>query len=288
MLLLSQAPTGALSSKSCCCCSATASSSSSSIASAAPRPPLFSNRRPNFFSRAHPSRPPLSSSSSSSSRLALAKADDAVDAVPPAAREPPLAPPPPFGVGGGGGGGGDAVFAGREGVPLEGVIQFEKPSPASRLKKWGRVGLLAGGDVAALLVFAAIGRFSHGFPVFDLETLRTADPFVAGWFLGAYFLGGYAGDGRGENGLSKAVLSTIKSWAVGIPLGIAIRAVLSSHIPPYNFILVTMGSTGVLLIGWRTLLLSVLPNDKSKKSDVYRRGSPFELFELLTSLVRRW
>lgn len=45
-----------------------------------------------------------------------------------------------------------------------------------------RVGLLAGGDVVALLVFAAIGRFSHGFPVFDLETLRTADPFVAGMF----------------------------------------------------------------------------------------------------------
>lgn len=177
---------------------------------------------------------------------------------------------------------------GQESVPLEGVIQFEKPSSASRLKKWGRVALLAGGDVVALLLFAAIGRFSHGFPVFDLETLRTADPFIAGWFLGAYFLGGYAEDGRGENGLSKAVLSTSKSWAFGIPLGIAIRAVLSSHIPPYNFILVTMGSTAVLLIGWRTLLCSVLPNEESKKSDVYRRGSPFELFELLTSLVRRW
>ncbi|KAF8023072.1 hypothetical protein BT93_F0536 [Corymbia citriodora subsp. variegata] len=265
MLLLSQAPTGALSSKSCC----STSSPSSSIASATPRPPLFSNRRPNFFSRPRPSKP---------GRLALAKADDALDAVPP---RPPLAPPSPFD-------GGDTVFVGQESVPLEGVIQFEKPSSASRLKNWGRVALLAGGDVVALLLFAVIGRFSHGFPVFDLETLRTADPFVAGWFLGAYFLGGYAGDGRGENGLSKAVISTTKSWALGIPLGIAIRVVLSSHIPPYNFILVTMGSTAVLLIGWRTLLYSVLPNDKSKKSDVYRRGSPFELFELLTSLVRRW
>lgn len=177
---------------------------------------------------------------------------------------------------------------GQESVPLEGVIQFEKPSSASRLKKWGRVALLAGGDVVALLLFTAIGRFSHGFPVFDLETLRTADPFVAGWFLGAYFLGGYAGDGRGENGLTKAVLSATKSWTLGIPLGIAIRAVLSSHIPPYNFILVTMGSTAVLLIGWRMLLFNVLPNDTSKKGDVYKRGSPFELFELLTSLVRRW
>ncbi|KAL3732983.1 hypothetical protein ACJRO7_022498 [Eucalyptus globulus] len=269
MLLLSQAPAGALSSKSSCCCCC---SSDSSIAFAAARPPLFSHRMPNFSSRARPSRP-------RPSRLALAKADDALDAASAATRRPPSSPP--FD-------GGDTVFVGQESVPLEGVIQFEKPSSASRLKKWGRVALLAGGDVVALLLFAAIGRFSHGFPVFDLETLRTADPFIAGWFLGAYFLGGYAEDGRGENGLSKAVLSTSKSWAFGIPLGIAIRAVLSSHIPPYNFILVTMGSTAVLLIGWRTLLCSVLPNEESKKSDVYRRGSPFELFELLTSLVRRW
>ncbi|KAB1227326.1 hypothetical protein CJ030_MR1G000264 [Morella rubra] len=42
-------------------------------------------------------------------------------------------------------------------VPLEGVIQFEKPaSSSSRLNKWGRVALLAGGDVLALLLLAAI------------------------------------------------------------------------------------------------------------------------------------
>lgn len=63
-------------------------------------------------------------------------------------------------------------------------------------------------------------------------------------------------------------------------LGIIIRAASAGHIPPVHFVLVTMGSTSVLLIGWRTLLLSVFPNDKRKKSDVYKRGSPFELFEV--------
>lgn len=42
------------------------------------------------------------------------------------------------------------------------------------------MALLAGGDVLALLLFSAIGRFSHGFSVVDIETLRTADPFIAG------------------------------------------------------------------------------------------------------------
>lgn len=51
-----------------------------------------------------------------------------------------------------------------------------------------RVALLAGGDVLALLLFSAIGRFSHGFSVVDVETLRTADPFIAGkmFFLIVY------------------------------------------------------------------------------------------------------
>lgn len=179
-------------------------------------------------------------------------------------------------------------FVGQENVPLEGVIQFEKPESASLLAKWGLVAVLAGGDVAALLLFAAIGRISHGFSVLDFETFKTADPFIAGWFLSAYFLGGYSKEGRGKNGLQKAVIAAAKSWSLGIPLGLIIRAVAVGHPPPTNFILVTMGSTAVLLIGWRALFFSIFPSDKGKKNDMYKRGSPFELFELLTSLVRRW
>ncbi|CAH2035675.1 unnamed protein product, partial [Thlaspi arvense] len=71
-------------------------------------------------------------------------------------------------------------------------------------------------------------------------------------------------------------------------LGMIIRSTSSGHIPSYSFMLVTMGSTAVLLIGWRALLFSVLPSESKKKDDTYRKGSAFELFELLTSLIRRW
>uniref|UniRef100_M4FIS9 DUF3054 domain-containing protein n=1 Tax=Brassica campestris TaxID=3711 RepID=M4FIS9_BRACM len=175
--------------------------------------------------------------------------------------------------------GDDTVFVGQENVPLEGVIQFDKPKSDASIKKWGRVALLAGGDVLALLIFSAIGRFSHGFPVLSFDTLHTADPFIAGWFLSAYFLGGYAEEGRGMKGQSKAVLAAAKSWALGVPLGVIIRSTSSGHIPSYSFILVTMGSTAVLLIGWRALLFSVLPSESKKKDDTYRKGSAFELFE---------
>ncbi|CAL2233892.1 unnamed protein product [Prunus armeniaca] len=269
MLVLGQAPSGALSARRC--------SLSSPPKFINPNPPLFSNRKPRFASKANPSK---------SLNITLAKADGGIDSTSAAAKQAfssSPAPPPPPSLDND-----QPVFVGQENIPLEGVIQFEKPSSSSRLRKWGRVALLAGGDVLALLTFAAIGRFSHGFSVFEFETLRTADPFIAGWFLSAYFLGGYGKDGRGVNGQSKALTATAKSWALGIPLGIIIRASTAGHLPPYKFILVTMGSTAVLLLGWRALLYKFLPGDKSKKSDVYRRGSPFELFELLTSLVRRW
>ncbi|KAH7665014.1 hypothetical protein IHE45_13G004200 [Dioscorea alata] len=123
--------------------------------------------------------------------------------------------------------------------------------------------------------------------VVDFETARTADPFVAGWLLSAYFVGAYGDDAKGVNGLVKAIVAGAKSWAVGIPLGLVIRAATSGHIPPTPFILVTMGSTGVLLIGWRALICNFLPKMQSRRSDVYRRGSPFELFELLTSLSEK-
>ncbi|XP_076897146.1 uncharacterized protein LOC143550372 [Bidens hawaiensis] len=228
-----------------------------------PNPPLFSNRRPKVLST---SSLPNNNNNNNNLRTVIANADVTNKPKPSS-----NLPDQPISV-----------------VPLEGVIQFEKPDATSRFRKWGHVALLSGGDVLAILLFSAIGRFSHGFSVFDAETLRTADPFIAGWFLSAYFLGGYGDDGRGLNGKTNAVTAAVKSWAVGIPLGILIRATSIGHIPPTAFIAVTMGSTALLLIGWRTLISNILADDTSKTNDAYKRGSPFELFEFLTSLVRRW
>ncbi|XP_076909401.1 uncharacterized protein LOC143566646 [Bidens hawaiensis] len=233
-----------------------------------PNPPLFSNRRPKFLSLSNNNNNNINNNNR---RTIIANADVTNKPKPSSnLHDQPIS------------------LVTQENVPLEGVILFEKPDTTSRFRKWGHVALLSGGDVLAILLFSAIGRFSHGFSVFDAQTLTTADPFIAGWFLSAYFLGGYGDDGRGLNGKTNAITAAVKSWAVGIPLGILIRATSIGHIPPPTFIAVTMGSTALLLIGWRTLISSILADDMSKKNDVYKRGSPFELFELLTSLVRRW
>ncbi|KAF3672791.1 putative growth-regulating factor 6-like [Capsicum annuum] len=448
MNLLTQAPAGALSATHRC-----------SLKFTHPIPPLFTHRRPNNITFPKPltltnawpgeNRESSTATSTSTTSDGFSGSDNGSGSL---RSDEPIS------------------FVGQDSVPLEGVIQFEKPDSSSlsdKINKWGWVALLAGGDVAALLLFSAIGRFSHGFSVFDPDTLRTADPFVAGWFLSAYFLGGFGEDGRGKNGLFKAFIAATQSWSLGIPIrilgvqgrrsssiiitsnsryiahriqefakmeenlqtdcshgikervmpslyslnngltrkrktnwhslhvkgcvsggsqrqlsdffpyvlalvdkimptccwwkvsdvygpnnnlemsnlwlvplssrrgeaarrfvallgcfltsdkllefkqlieeenlqkirdlvdckrllawkkslfdntvGLAIRAATVGHIPPINFIIVTMGSTAVLLIGWRTLLFSILPMDKPKKNDIYKSGGPFEFLEV--------
>jgi hypothetical protein len=41
-----------------------------------------------------------------------------------------------------------------------------------------------------------------------------------------------------------------------------------------------MGSTGVLLVIWRFIASKVLSGGQEQKNDDYRRGNPFELFEV--------
>ncbi|MBA0722331.1 hypothetical protein Golax_003016 [Gossypium laxum] len=218
-MFLISCPSGPLSAKKC------------SLKFTVPIQPSISNssihKRPNFIPSRN-SRKPL--------QITLAKAEGGLDSAPKQSFPPPPPSPSPFNNGD------DTVFVGQDDVPLEGVIQFEKPSSSSRLSKWGRVALLAGGDVLALLLFSAIGRYNHGLPIFAMDTIRTADPFLAeemgsslikgvmsgprhciktyivGWFLSAYFLGGYSEDGRGANGLSQALIAAAKSWGLGIPV----------------------------------------------------------------------
>ncbi|XP_059639219.1 uncharacterized protein LOC132281539 [Cornus florida] len=127
-------------------------SASASVQFSNPNPPLFSNRRSMFFPR---TKRCLNS-------LTVVANADAGGGAPPATTAKSN---PPFNSDN------SVSFVGQESVPLEGVIQFDKPNSSSLINKWGCVALFTGGDVLALLMFSAIGRFSHGFSIFDTETL---------------------------------------------------------------------------------------------------------------------
>ncbi|KAK9906716.1 hypothetical protein WJX75_006698 [Coccomyxa subellipsoidea] len=158
----------------------------------------------------------------------------------------------------------------------------------------GRLALLAGGDAAALLLFAAIGRANHGESLDPASVLSVAWPFLAGWFGSAALLGGFGKEAQGGR-TGPAAITAAKCWAGGLTVGIALRSLSRGYFPDKGFVIVTFAVTAVFLIGWRTALASITPEvdvNPSAASQAKRRrdkkGNPLEFLQLLTSLTKRW
>jgi hypothetical protein len=66
-----------------------------------------------------------------------------------------------------------------------------------------RAVALVAGDIAALMLFAAIGRGNHGEGVFLADVAATAAPFAAGWFLASPVAGTFGDAARGAKGRSR-------------------------------------------------------------------------------------
>jgi hypothetical protein len=79
-----------------------------------------------------------------------------------------------------------------------------------------------------------------------------------GWFLTSSFLGGFGPLANGS-GAKDAALTAAKCWAVGTPLGLVIRGVSKGYVPPTPFIVVSMLTTGILIIGWRSAFAAASP-----------------------------
>eukprot|EP00577_Skeletonema_sp_RCC1716_P018209 CAMPEP_0113379660 /NCGR_PEP_ID=MMETSP0013_2-20120614/4343_1 /TAXON_ID=2843 ORGANISM="Skeletonema costatum, Strain 1716" /NCGR_SAMPLE_ID=MMETSP0013_2 /ASSEMBLY_ACC=CAM_ASM_000158 /LENGTH=251 /DNA_ID=CAMNT_0000261947 /DNA_START=17 /DNA_END=772 /DNA_ORIENTATION=+ /assembly_acc=CAM_ASM_000158 len=117
--------------------------------------------------------------------------------------------------------------------------------------------LLAVVDTISLVVFAAIGKSSHSANG-DLDifaVLMTAFPFVTAWLSTSPLTGVYSPDDTSDE--SNVIVSTgmkvVKGWAIAVPLGIALRGVIKGYVPPTPFIIVTLISTLVILVGVRVL-----------------------------------
>jgi hypothetical protein len=103
-------------------------------------------------------------------------------------------------------------------------------------------------DVIAVVVFAAVGRISHAEAESLTGLLATAAPFLAGlvvsWATPAV---------RANPVAIRAGAVVLAGTAV---LGLLLRAVFTWRLP-LSFVVVTVVSLAVLLIGWRALSLLV-------------------------------
>ncbi|MBA2678692.1 MAG: DUF3054 domain-containing protein [Ktedonobacteraceae bacterium] len=120
------------------------------------------------------------------------------------------------------------------------------------------------GDVVVFLVFAAIGRRSHGEEAglsAVLQVVTTAIPFLLGWFLVAPFIGAFRRDIQ-ANPL-KMVQRTALAWLAAWPVAMLLRGLLVDHaIPPWTFWLVAFISNTVFLQIWRLPYALIMKRSK--------------------------
>ncbi len=117
----------------------------------------------------------------------------------------------------------------------------------------GRIAILVVGDAIAFLVFAAIGRSSHG-EAAGLTAIPqialTAAPFAAGWFIVAPFVGAYRRELTAQP--RKMAIRTILSWVLSWPVAMALRGIFVDHaVPPVSFAIITLIVNTFILLIWR-------------------------------------
>lgn len=149
------------------------------------------------------------------------------------------------------------------------TAQTTRPAPAN----WRRIVALAAGDSAALLLFAAIGRASHG-EESGLEALLqvagTAAPFIAGWFLTAPLFGAY---GSATHGLRPMLTRTTLCWLAACPVGLGLRALALERSVPLSFALVTLITVLLILLAWRALFAALEARNSANRSPGSNTGN---------------
>ncbi len=116
-----------------------------------------------------------------------------------------------------------------------------------------RTVILVFGDVIVFLVFAAIGRRSHGEEAglsAALQIATTAVPFLLGWFLVAPLIGAFRRNIMADP--LKMARRTALAWLAAWPVAMLIRGLLVDHgVPPWTFWLVAFLSNIIFLQIWR-------------------------------------
>ncbi|GCE25886.1 hypothetical protein KDA_13700 [Dictyobacter alpinus] len=133
------------------------------------------------------------------------------------------------------------------------ALQASKPT---NKKESQRLWILVFGDILAFIIFAVIGRQSHGEDAglsAILRVLWTAFPFALSWFLIAPFMGAFRRDLMNEP--KQMARKTAWAWVASWPLGVILHFVFEQSLPTavtaLTFGLVTLITNMVFLFVWR-------------------------------------
>lgn len=115
------------------------------------------------------------------------------------------------------------------------------------------------GDVLAIVLFAIMGRQSHGMSTGIAaagEILDASAPFLLGWFLVAPWFGAFQPEAWQD--VRSAVLAVLKAIVPALIVAILLRALFAGGFSPAMFYLVAGSFMLLLLIVWRLIYTVVI------------------------------
>lgn len=131
----------------------------------------------------------------------------------------------------------------------------ESPPPAPRGPDWlptWELAALALGDFLVLVIFAVVGRGSHGLSTGQggiVAVLNTAAPFMLAWLIVGAAVGTYRG--KALYPPARVLARTLLAALIAGPLGVIFRALWLGRPVMINFVLVATAVSGALLVVWR-------------------------------------
>lgn len=100
-------------------------------------------------------------------------------------------------------------------------------------------------DVAWIILFALVGRQSHGEGTALADTAGVAWPFLVGYAVGAFAL-------RLDR-VPRSLARAVPVWLLALVLGMALRTVQKGRAPDPAFIIVATLALALGFLGWRTV-----------------------------------
>jgi len=137
--------------------------------------------------------------------------------------------------------------------------EMNKPSATKKVRARKEIPykqaviMLVIGDLLCFLIFAALGRNTHGeasgFAAIP-QIILTALPFIAGWFLVSPFVGAFR-----HKILSQPLAMAIRTalaWLIAWPVAMLLRGIFVDHsVPPLSFAIIVLLFNMLLLLIWR-------------------------------------
>jgi hypothetical protein len=121
-------------------------------------------------------------------------------------------------------------------------------------RTWGWLAAVI--DVVLIVVFALIGRLSHGEGLTPVTLWITAYPFLAGWAIAYVTSGAWA---RPLALWPTGVLAWILTVFVGMMLRVATgQGVVDGNPLPISFVIVATIVLGLFLVGWRAIIRPIV------------------------------